>query len=260
MSVSEKKVSRRELIKDAGKFVGGAAVGAGILKLGSRSVAGKAAEEPPEWPWSYKKLDPQAVAERGYEAYFNNLHCSGGSFEAIVGELREQVGYPYTLIPSKMMDYGAGGQAGWGTICGALNGSSAAINLVTEDYMALSSELIGWYTETAIPAYKPSEPKKAEIETTSVSGSALCHVSVTKWCDASGFGSESPERSERCARLVAQVSAHAAELLNQHAAGEFEATWAAPTVVGECLDCHGPDESQANVFGKMDCLKCHEPH
>lgn len=254
----EMKLSRRELFRDVGKFVGGAAVGAGITKLSSGSVPARA-EEVPEWPWPYEKLDPQAVAERGYKAYFN-LHCCAGSFEAIVGELREQVGYPYTLIPSKMMVYGAGGQAGWGTICGALNGSNAAINLATKDYMALSSELIGWYTETAIPAYKPRAPKNAKIETTSVSGSPLCHVSVTKWCDASGFGSTSPERAERCARLVAQVSAHAAELLNQHAAGKFKATWAAPAVVGDCLKCHGPDGSQANTFGKMDCLDCHDQH
>lgn len=182
-----------------------------------------------------------------------------GALEGIVGELREKVGHPYTTLPTKMVIYGKGGVVGWGILCGALNGASAAINLVTEDFGPVVSELLGWYTETSLPIYQPSNPQ-IEISTTSVSGSPMCHVSVTKWCDASGFTAISPERKERCARLTADVAKHAAELLNQVQAGTFAPAWTPPDSVGECLACHGPGGSKGNVFGNMDCLMCHERH
>jgi len=253
-----RKLSRRRFFADAGKLVAGAALGAGIVGVGSRSVIQGRADEVPQWPWPYVELDPEAVAARAYEV-FPGRHCMYAPFEAIIGELREKVGYPYTVMPTNMMEYGKAGVVGWGTLCGALNGASAVITLVTEDYAGVVSELMGWYTETALPMYKPSDPE-VEIETTSISGSPICHVSVTKWCNASGFGSKSPERKERCRRLAADVAAKAAELLNQVTAGTFAPAWAAPASVDECLACHGPGKSVDNVFGKMDCLQCHERH
>jgi len=252
-----KKLSRRRLLSDAGKVAAGAVIGAGILDVGLRPRA-LGAEKVPEWPWPYAKLDPDAVAERAYEAYYER-GCMYGTFEGIVGELREKVGYPYTLIPTKMMTYGVGGVVGWSTLCGTLNGSSAAINLVTKDYDTIVNELMGWYTVTPMPIYKPQNPR-VEIKTSSVSGSPICHVSVTKWCEAAGYKSMSPERKERCGRLAADVAAHAAELLNQLAAGAFAAAYTAPASVSECLACHGPDGTVGNTFGKMDCLMCHKPH
>ena len=163
------------------------------------------------------------------------------------------------MMPIEMAEYGKGGLVGWGTLCGALNGASAVISLVTKDYAKVIDELTGWYNQTALPIYKPSNPE-TEISTTSISGSPLCHVSVTKWCNASGFDVKSPERIERCRRLAADVAARAVELLNQVVAGTFAPTWTAPGSVGECLACHGTGKAVGNVFGKMDCLMCHERH
>jgi len=261
--MSVEKLSRRKFFTDAGKVAAGAALGAGFL-LGSRSGITGRAEEAPEWPWPYVELDLDAVAQRGYDGYYEH-HCAYGAFEAIVGELRERIGSPFTLMPTELMVYGAGGVAGWGSLCGGLNGACAAITLVAQDYKPLVHELTGWYTETPIPPYKPANPK-VEIpgEPTSISGSTLCHVSVTNWCKASGFASGSKERSERCARLTGQVAAKAAELLNKYHAGEFTPEFTLPAATEGCRTCHfkGPDyEAGQFTRGKENCVQCHgNPH
>ena len=51
-----------------------------------------------------------------------------------------------------MMRYGAGGIAGWGTVCGALNGACPIITLVAgKDYNKLVNELMGWYAHNPLP-------------------------------------------------------------------------------------------------------------
>src|SRR5690606_32500301 len=63
----------------------------------------------------------EAVRRKGYEACKSINNCMYGGAEGILNELREKVGHPFTLIPSDMFRYGAGGIVGWGTVCGALN-------------------------------------------------------------------------------------------------------------------------------------------
>ncbi|RKY61795.1 MAG: hypothetical protein DRP99_06245 [Candidatus Latescibacterota bacterium] len=50
-----------------------------------------------------------------------------------------------------MMACGRGGVAGWGDLCGALNGACAAVNLVVEDFTSIIDELMAWYVREAIP-------------------------------------------------------------------------------------------------------------
>jgi len=255
----ERPLSRRKLFADAGKVVAGFALG-GLL--GSRSAFQGKAEEAPEWPWPYVQLDLERVAARGYEGYYEH-HCAYGAFEAIIGELREKIGYPFTLIPTELMAYGAGGVAGWASLCGGLNGACAAINLVAKDYKPLVHELTGWYTQAPMPLYKPSNPRVEIPEITTVAGTTLCHTSVTHWCKVTGFASGSKERSERCARLTAQVAAKAAELLNKYHAGEFTPEFTLPAEVEGCRTCHhkGKNYEQGQFTrGKENCLLCHEPH
>jgi len=275
MPSESEELSRRHFLVGAGKLLVGAAVGAAGLSAvacgqttkpatqaaaapAAAPTAAPAAAKVPEWPWPYTKLDPQEVAQAAYEGFYQGA-CMYGAFNAIVGALQKQVGYPFTMIPTMMAKYGEGGVVGWATLCGALNGSSAAINLVTKDYTPVVDELMGWYTTTALPTFTPASPK-VKITTTSVSGSPLCHVSVTEWCKASGSKSESPERAERCARLCASVAAHAVELLNQQAAGQFKATFTPASSVKTCGTCHLKGGTLENARGKMDCVQCHEPH
>ncbi|MBO8127063.1 MAG: C_GCAxxG_C_C family protein, partial [Firmicutes bacterium] len=72
---------------------------------------------------------------------------------AILLQLQEKVGYPYTMLTPDMYRYGGGGVALWGTLCGTLNGACAMINLVVPaaDVGKLCNELLGWYSETALP-------------------------------------------------------------------------------------------------------------
>ncbi|MEW6046726.1 MAG: C-GCAxxG-C-C family protein [Bacillota bacterium] len=251
------RVSRRELFAGTGAFAAGVALGTLFGGAGLRSVSRAQAQDIPPWPWPYHKLDPDRVARRAYEGYWKGA-CNYGVAEAIIGELADVAGYPFTLIPADMFRYGEGGVVGWSTLCGALNGAAAAICLVTpkDAYARVINELMGWYTQVAFPQYRPAGG--ADLPT-SVSGSPLCHVSVTTWCKVSGYGENSKERKERCARLTADVAAQAVRLLNAHFDGQFTATYAAPASVKECMDCHGPSHLN-NTRGKMDCVQCHEPH
>ena len=93
------------------------------------------------------------------------------------------------------------------------------------------------------------------------SGSPLCHVSVTKWCRASGFDIGSPEQIERCARVAGDVAAKAVELLNAQEDGLFQGEYVMPESTAECLSCHGPEKEVACADHKMLCVQCHgKPH
>ena len=94
------------------------------------------------------------------------------------------------------------------SLCGCLNGAHA-IYLVA-GYMdpkkrelpySIIQEVFQWYEQTALPDYRPKNPKFEIVK--SVSRSNLCHVSVSKWCKTAKFKSFSKERSERCAWLTA---------------------------------------------------------
>lgn len=212
-------------------------------------------------PWKYVKLDSASVAERGYAAYSQG-GCMYGSFEGILGQLREQVGPPFDAFPAAMMKYGKAGVVGWGTLCGALNGASAAIYLVTDPKTgdALIDQLFSWYGQTALPNYRPKTPKFQVVQ--SVAESPLCHVSVTRWCETSGFKALSPERAERCGQLTASVAKWTAERLNEVADGKTVAALTLPSEVSGCLVCHGKGGPVENVHASRAtaCTICHEPH
>ncbi len=197
------------------------------------------------------------------------------TFNAVVTALRDKVGSPYDTIPTEMAYYGEGGMEGWSSLCGTLNGSSLAINLCSDKATtsALVNELIGWYTQTALPSDTANQfaaqseyldNKMTKKLASSVSDSTLCHVSVTKCCLASGYASGSPERAERCARLAGDVASKAVELLTASANGTFKAVYG-PLAEASCTSCHtiGKDYKAGNFTrGKGDCTECHgdNPH
>lgn len=254
------EVSRRDFVKMAGVAIGGIALGAvggySLVSGKETIITQEVPLEVPEHPWTYTKIDPDAAAKRGYDAFFQG-GCCYGVFEGIIGELRDQVGHPYTAIPTKMAVFGKGGAVGWGTLCGVLTGAGMAINTVTND-LGLVNEIMGYYSSTAFPNWMPDVATKVEGELTqSVSDSPLCHASVTQWCVASGFEENSPERSERCGRIVADITRKTVEMLNDLADESFVAAYAVPDNVIGCNSCHGPDGALNNVMSKMDCDSCH---
>lgn len=224
--------------------------------------AGTKATAAPAWPWPYQKLDPEKVRKLGYEGYYEG-GCMYGAATAIISTLQQEVGYPFTLIPVDMLRYGEGGTAGWGTLCGSLNGSSAAINLVCGKgvYAPLVNELLGWYSEFPFPSKEHEAYSKFQNQVQNVSGSPLCHVSVTEWCKTAGKKVSDPERLDRCAKLTGDVAAKAVELLNAQADSKFVAAYKPSELFAGCMSCHvGKDSMLNNVQGKMNCVQCHEPH
>jgi hypothetical protein len=254
------KSGRRDVLKMFAAASGTAAI---APLLGTSVRAAQDADKAPVLPWPYKSLDPIRAAERGYVGYYKGA-CCYGVFDAIVGQLQDEIGSPYTGIPTELMVFGEGGIASTASICGALLGASAAIFLVVggldpkkrEEAFPLIQELFTWYEQEALPNYRPRSPK-FEIKT-SVARSPLCHVSVSRWCKATGLKSFSKERSERCAWLTASVANYAVELLGSNFSGSFKPAHALSSEVKACQGCHDKGGSLENSRGLMDCTGgCH---
>lgn len=250
--------SRRKFLTSAGLIAVGV-TGAGILSNSVQTAQAQAQDppSPPQWPWQYLELETELAAQMGYDGYYT-AGCCYGAAKGIIGQMAQTYGYPYNFIPIDMFRYGEGGVTGWGSICGAINGAAAAINLFCgkDDYGKLINNLIAWYSQTALPIYVP--PEKTSI-VMSISNSPLCHASVSQWCGAAKKGVTSAERKERCARLVSDVCIKTITMLNEHFTDGFTPTHSPAPVVGECMTCHG-STAMNNTLTKMDCNSCHTPH
>ncbi len=275
----------------------------GIMLLKGPNVAlaspdtssSSAPEEVPPLPWGYVELDPEYVRKLGHLGYYA-FECAGGAFWAIMIALREKVGFPYTTLPLPSveeviaavkekkelqvpMHFGAGGGGGYGSLCGALNGACAAMNMAIEIDVAkeFTRKLFRWYEKTPIPSdvsneyasthqflvpkYKTDKPLPQ-----SVAESVLCHASVSRWCVESGYASGSKERSERCGRLTGDVAAMAVKFMNAHLRGEVPEALTLTQATTECRTCHykGKNYEEGQFTrGYMECESCHtdmRPH
>ena len=254
--------TRRDFLRSAGTY--GFATGVGLAGGVGLPRPSEAWAQEASHPFGYPEegLDAERTRELGYLGFkgldlgdgTRHSGCAFGTFNAILGQLADRVGAPYTAIPLQMMDWAGAGVVGFGTLCGTLNGAAAAIGLVCDgrDARAFISDLLTWYSETALPTnlYAPNGDLPQ-----STAGSNLCHVSLTRWCRSSGFASGSPERAERCARLAGDVAAKAVEMLNQGALGLEK-----PSEKTVCRACHymGPSYDLGQfTHGEMNCLTCH---
>jgi hypothetical protein len=262
-SILETPISRRTFIKGAGIGLG-AVAGAMVLTGASDSVI-------TDDPLPYKQLDPEEAFKRGHEGYHLG-GCAYGSYYAIMSMLREKIGAPYNNIPWRTLRFGGAGVAGWGTLCGVLTGTCAAIaNVVPNaDITKLTNEMLYWYSNTPIPTDEANTyAKKAKFTRTkkeyikdvlpqSISNSPLCHASVAKWCQEANIDENDPKRAERCGRATADAVKKCVELLNAYFAGTFKPSVASyiTTESQACLKCHTPDVGSL----KMDCFSCHDGH
>lgn len=259
---------RRKFLINAGLFTTGAVLSAcgANVPLNEEPLKNANAQngEVPKWPFPFKKLDPEVARRKAYDGYYTNGGCMGGAIVGTLGYIQEEVGAPYTSIPLEMFRYGAGGVVGWGTLCGSLNGASAFLNLITDDYGKLVQELVGWYTQFPFPSDKHDDYCKVPGQITTVANSPLCHVSVTLWSSAAGAKANDIERKDRCAKLTGDVAAKAIELLNAHIEDNFVGTYKPSEDHAACMDCHSDNKEQTtmvgNNIGKMDCFDCHDDH
>jgi hypothetical protein len=264
----KKTFSRREVL-GMGAVAGAALLGTGLKAVSpaQETKPAVAAAADAVFPWPYKTLDVKATRARAYKNYFKG-GCMFGVFEAVAAQVAEQLGKPYTGFPFKLSTYGGGGVALWGTLCGTCNGAAMAVGMFHEGKLRnqLISEIFTWYEDTKLPLFIPDKPVKTAKDfklKPSQAKSTLCHVSITRWTNASGFESFSPERAERCARLVADMAGFTAELLNKTALKKFTPKSQVGAVTAGCLDCHAKGKQAPNepeVVSKMSCTACHKPH
>ena len=186
------------------------AAGAAATVMPVIAGAENTANEVPAYPYPYKELDPAVAEKIAYEGYFENGCCYGVA-KGLLAELREKVGYPYTVIPAEMF---ANGKEGYtcGTLCGALGGAVGVIGLCCgpDDSRELVKKLFAWYTSTDLPIYQPEEA--APVQT--VAPSVNCSDSITTFMTAANVERKDPIRKRRCGGLSGDVARKTVELLN----------------------------------------------
>ena len=146
-----------------------------------------------------------------------------------------------------MFRFGGGGIAGWGTICGTLNGAAAFISMavgqnlnadgVTKEWTHRNNLINGvfqYYAETPLPtnnAFKstqgvlglpawtpPAVTGYTMIENapTSTANSPLCHSSLVQWTTTTGAADGGPLQRDRCGKACFDVARKTIELLNKY--------------------------------------------
>ena len=250
------KHTRRELLEIAGIAAGSCALSScAVDKLATVSEGAMKHG----FPWTYRELEPDITAQRAYHIYEKG-YCMYAVFASVVLQLAEECGEPYRSFPVDMMRYGGGGTAGWGSLCGALNGSAALIGLFAEtdeDLRTFVDELFLWYEQTELPVYIPKKPTYSIDIPKSASASVLCHVSVTRWCRVSGYKAFSDPQKERCRRLAADTARKTVELLNARIVGRASVTPQFSKETEQCRSCHTRDSEPQSFSGKMICTSCH---
>ncbi len=248
--------SRRSLLIKAGKTAFGMAALTALPAAlnASRSTAFASGGATEKWPWPYVKLDPRVTAELAYNEWYR-VFCGAAVISSVFSQLREKVGEPYKSFPIDSFVFLEGGLAGWGTVCGSNAGANIVSNVIIGPRIAepehdqghtIGSEMLQWYSETALPVFIPKEPKQKTKIVQTTSNSPLCHISVGKWMKKSGFDLGSPERRDRCARITASVAYKLVLDLNAWKDGKYasKAYWTPGKALGitgqqNCSDCHG---------------------
>jgi hypothetical protein len=248
-------ITRRKLVTMLGGAAGVSVTATFVAHADRADTTKDPSEVLAKVPWPYKLLDPDKVAQRGFDGYKKD-HCMYGGFESITGTVAEQLGTPYTNFPFSMFHYGLGGVYNWATLCGAVNGACAAIQLLSPNPEPLIDSLMTWYEHQALPNFYPKGAKFPEVR--SVAGSPLCHQSIAHWTTAANKVASSPERLERCGTLTASVARQAVILLNDQAASK-PITFVLPKETQACISCHERGGALDNVRTKMDCGGCHAP-
>jgi hypothetical protein len=251
------KITRRNVLRM------GAAAGTAALAGYVAGTPAKAAEA--TYPWPYKAHNANAAAKTAYENYYVG-GCMYAVFTAIAKTVADKLGAPYTDFPWDFSKYGGGGIKLWGTICGTLNGAAAAISLFFTGTTAaeLTSEVFTYYEKTKLPTFKPANPKNDVPKTLPKSKprSTLCHVSISRWVEDSGYDPFSPERADRCGRMCANVAKFTVGIMNKALNGKFKAKNQISAFAAGCLGCHSNANDIAldepDVLSKMDCELCHD--
>jgi hypothetical protein len=140
--------TRRDFLK-VGLYgtVAGATVASGLSLLNPKEAKAAVTH-----PFGYPEygLDVEVTRQLAYDGYkgiyidgIKHGGCAFGAFNAIISQLAQEFPNLYGGIPTQMMDWAGGGVAGFATLCGALNGTSAAIGLICDNTNAKKFDLCG---------------------------------------------------------------------------------------------------------------------
>jgi len=282
--MSDNLMSRRKFLAGTGLVLGAASVsGVALLKDADPAEAAGTAI-----PWAYpaEQPDPEAVARRAWEIYYKS-GCAEAVWYSCVEALAAIPGAnqaDWASLPMNMFRFGGGGIAGWGTICGTLNGAAAFISMAVGQNLAddgvtktwthrnnLINGVFQYYSTTALPTnntYKssqgvlgalgpwtPAAPAAAPIANapTSTANSPLCHSSLVQWTETTGNYDASPAQRDRCGKACFDVAFKTISMLNTY----YELN-SAPAVsfdpsVAACGSCH-----KDYTGAKMACGSCHD--
>jgi len=233
------ELSRRDALIGMGKI----AAGAVIVSAGTSALITPAKVKAAQFPWGYKKLNPQEVGDIAYNAWYGK-YCCQAVVEGLLKPLQKSMGEPYASLPLDAFKWGHGGAVGWGTLCGTMTGAGIATGFIAgPEGEKILNDVIAWYADTELPIYKPQNPK-GSFKNTNTSDSPLCHISVGKWMKREGVKFFSSERKERCARISADVAMKTASLLNDWADGKYKPT-------------HGSNVKEHGVTTQLNCMECH---
>jgi hypothetical protein len=273
--MSDNLMSRRKFLAGAGVVVGAASVAG----LGLAQSPPDAAAEGATIPWHYPTVGadqpvPEAVARRAWETY-NVSGCAESTWWALVESAATAMGatYPneWPTIPKNLFRYGGGGIAGWGTICGTVNGAAAFIGMAvgnTTHRNNLINAVFQYYANTALPtnaAYKshvgelglpawtPAVRTPLNNVPTSVAESPLCHASLVQWTMTTDAQDGGAPQKDRCGKACFDVARKTSELVNAY--WEFSSAPVVPfdPSVAACGTCH-----VTYTGAKMACTSCHD--
>lgn len=266
MRAEERGVSRRAFLATAGV----AAAGLEIARLPGNVAQAADALPPLPWPYPASGLNVDQLRK---DAYTNHKtiypgcgFCTSQTLIKAIGDALAAEGAasnPWRLLPSGLYRFANGGVLGWGTICGAPNGAIAVMTLLGKQN-AVGEALLDYFSTAQLPTdalvgwTPPGASAPLKAMTATVSNSPLCHISASTWAAAAGVAISDPLKSERCVRLVADVVAKSAELLNISFSGGTVPAWKAPPGYAECYSCHTTAGMVPSEQGKMDCLECHD--
>ena len=204
--MSNKEMDRRTFLKGLGLGTAGVAM-ASVLP-----IVPALADDPeiPEHPWTWHPIDKQKALEYTYKRWFEVGGCGAGAVAGIMELLAEEYGYPYNVIPCRIMGLAAGGY-GCQTLCGAVAGACLMLGFFCEPAVAnqLRNQLFDWYRKEPFPSYQP-EYKAV----TTVADDITCNASVNKFMKANNLQMGDAARKARCAALTGEVVCKTIELLN----------------------------------------------
>ena len=244
--------TRRDFLKKTGILLGGAAL---LGVTGCNASTGE--PEVPAYPYPCCEFDLDRVEKLAYEGYYENGCCYGVAY-ALLTELKEKVGYPFTVIPAEMFANGKEGYVN-ASLCGAMGGALGVFGLVLgpDDARAVTKQLNDWYVSTPLPIYQPEIT--APVQT--VSPTINCLDSVSLFMKEAGVERKDPIRKARCGGLSGDVAKKAAELLNvffgymeapaveENEAPAVEETLADNEYIGEAEGFAGPIKVKVTMDG-----------